>query len=124
MGASLRDKLTPGTCLPVDSDDAVVVGRVFLPSVGGPTLVRVHGDDLIDLSTIAPTSSELLDRPDIVERVRATRSPSIGSLARALANSARDQRELADPWLLAPCDLQAIKAAGVTFVESMLERVI
>ena len=124
MGASLRDKLTPGTCLPVDADHAVVVGRVFQPSVDGPTLIRVHGDDLIDLSTIAPTSSELFDRPNIVERVRATRSPSVGSLARALANSARDRRALAEPWLLAPCDLQAIKAAGVTFVASMLERVI
>jgi len=124
MGASLRDKLTPETCLPVDADDAVAVGRVFLPSVGGPTLVRIQGDDLIDLSTIAPTSSELFDRPNIVERVRATRSPSVGSLARALANSARDRRALAEPWLLAPCDLQAIKAAGVTFVASMLERVI
>jgi fumarylacetoacetate (FAA) hydrolase family protein len=28
------------------------------------------------------------------------------------------------PWLLAPCDLQAVKAAGVTFAVSMLERVI
>ena len=124
MGASLRDKLTPGTCLPVDAGDAVLVGRVFLPSVGGPTLVRVHGDDLVDLSTIAPTSSELLDRPNIAERVRAAGSPSIGSLARALANSSSEQRDVAEPWLLAPCDLQAIKAAGVTFVASMLERVI
>ena len=41
-----------------------------------------------------------------------------------LANSAHDRRAGALPWLLAPCDLQAIKAAGVTFVSSMLERVI
>jgi fumarylacetoacetate (FAA) hydrolase family protein len=41
-----------------------------------------------------------------------------------LANSAFDARHAAKPWFLAPCDLQAIKAAGVTFVASMLERVI
>src|SRR3982751_82327 len=124
MGASLRDKLTPGSCLPDDADVAVLVGRVFLPSVGGPALVRIQGDDLIDLSTIAPTSSELLDRPNVLERLRTERLPRIGSLARALANSAGEQHDRAEPWLLAPCDLQAIKAAGVTFVASMLERVI
>jgi fumarylacetoacetate (FAA) hydrolase family protein len=41
-----------------------------------------------------------------------------------LANSAEDRRDASRPWLLAPCDLQAIKASGVTFVASMLERVI
>jgi fumarylacetoacetate (FAA) hydrolase family protein len=123
MNASLRDKLTPGTCLPVDAD-AVLVGRVFLPSVGGPALVRIQSDDLLDLSTIAPTSSELLDRPGVAERIRTEPLPRIGSLARALANSASEHPDLAEPWLLAPCDLQAIKAAGVTFVASMLERVI
>jgi len=48
----------------------------------------------------------------------------IASTAEVLANSAHDRRDAALPWLLAPCDLQAIKAAGVTFVASMLERVI
>jgi fumarylacetoacetate (FAA) hydrolase family protein len=33
-------------------------------------------------------------------------------------------RDPALPWLLAPCDLQVIKASGVTFVASLLERVI
>jgi len=41
-----------------------------------------------------------------------------------LANSDEAHRDAQRPWLLAPCDLQAIKAAGVTFVASMLERVI
>ena len=41
-----------------------------------------------------------------------------------LANSAWDRRDPALPWLLAPCDLQAIKASGVTFATSLLERVI
>jgi fumarylacetoacetate (FAA) hydrolase family protein len=45
-------------------------------------------------------------------------------LSAALANACPDERDESSPWLLAPCDLQAIKAAGVTFVASMLERVI
>jgi fumarylacetoacetate (FAA) hydrolase family protein len=39
-------------------------------------------------------------------------------------NTPRETRNTQEPWLLAPIDLQAIKAAGVTFVVSMLERVI
>jgi fumarylacetoacetate (FAA) hydrolase family protein len=56
--------------------------------------------------------------------VRATGAARIGGAAEMLANSAFDARNPALPWFLAPCDLQAIKAAGVTFVASMLERVI
>src|SRR5438477_241997 len=56
--------------------------------------------------------------------VRAHPAPRIASVAEVIANSAADARIDERPWLLAPCDLQAIKAAGVTFVASMLERVI
>jgi fumarylacetoacetate (FAA) hydrolase family protein len=48
----------------------------------------------------------------------------VAALQAVLANSAFDARDPALPWLLAPCDLQSLKAAGVTFVASMLERVI
>jgi fumarylacetoacetate (FAA) hydrolase family protein len=93
--------------------------------VNGPTLVRVDGDALLDLSAIAPTASELLNRPGLVREIRSAGSlPRIGSLAESLRNAAGDGRDASTPRLLAPCDLQAIKAAGVTFVASMLERVI
>jgi fumarylacetoacetate (FAA) hydrolase family protein len=92
--------------------------------VNGPVLVQVDGDDLLDLSAIAPLSSELFDRADAVAAIRAAKLPRIGSLAAALANAPAAARDTAAPWLVAPCDLQAIKAAGVTFVASMLERVI
>ena len=48
----------------------------------------------------------------------------IAETAAVLVNSAQERRDPAQSWFLAPCDLQAIKAAGVTFVASMLERVI
>src|SRR3569623_1923090 len=54
----------------------------------------------------------------------ARSAPRIAQTAAVLANSAEATRNPALPWLLAPCDLQAVKAAGVTFVASMLERVI
>jgi fumarylacetoacetate (FAA) hydrolase family protein len=116
--------LTPAACLPTDAPEALLVGRLWVPSSDGPALVLVAGDDLLDLSDVAPTSSELLDHGDVADEIRARRLPRIASLAAALANSGAQDRDPSVPWLLAPCDLQAIKAAGVTFVASMLERVI
>ena len=124
MSARLHDRLTAAASLPRDSSAALLVGRLFVPAVNGPVLVQVDGDDLLDLSAIAPMSSELFDRADAVAAIRAAKLPRIGSLAAALANTAAAARDTAAPWLVAPCDLQAIKAAGVTFVASMLERVI
>ncbi|MEO9135691.1 MAG: fumarylacetoacetate hydrolase family protein [Casimicrobiaceae bacterium] len=112
-------------CLPIDAWRALLIGRAWVPSVNGPTLVRVDGDDLYDLSGIAPTASELLNRPDVAREIRSVDAlPRVGSLSDALRNSTGEARDRSLPWLLAPCDLQAIKASGVTFVASMLERVI
>ncbi len=112
-------------CLPADADQAVLLGRVYVPALGGPVPVGVRGDELVDLSVLAPTTSQLCNLDDPAAAVRAAADlPRIGSLAEILANSDQDGRDAGRPWLLAPCDLQAIKAAGVTFVASMLERVI
>ncbi len=111
--------------LPHDATLAVLVGRLFVPSLGGPVLAAVRGSDLCDLSSLAPTSSALLEFADAAQRVRDARDlPRIAPLADILANSSAATSDPRRPWLLAPCDLQAIKAAGVTFVASMLERVI
>ena len=111
--------------LPRDRAAATLVGRIWLPAANGPAPVAVAGDGLHDLSSIAPTCSQLLERDDRVRAVRGASSlPRIGSVRDALANSASAGRDARSPWLLAPCDLQAIKASGVTFVASLLERVI
>ncbi len=52
------------------------------------------------------------------------RGARLGSAAELLANSVAPRRDPAKPWLLAPVDLQAVKAAGVTFASSLLERVV
>lgn len=109
--------------LPDDAQDALLVGRVWVKGQG-PVLARVAPEGLYDLSALAPTMSDLLERADCAQAVRAHEAPRIGDTQAVLANSAHDARDPALPWLLAPCDLQGIKAAGVTFVASMLERVI
>jgi fumarylacetoacetate (FAA) hydrolase family protein len=109
--------------LPADAQQATLVGRVWREGVG-PILVKVHGDALVDLSDLAPTCSALLERPDAAVAVRAHQGAAIARVDDVLRNSGADARVEDAPWLLAPCDLQAVKASGVTFVASMLERVI
>jgi fumarylacetoacetate (FAA) hydrolase family protein len=116
--------LTSVRCVPDDYSRATLVGRVWLPSAHGPVLVRIREDDVDDLSTVAATSSQLLNLDDPAGAVHAARTQRLASLQAVLANSAADRRDEHTPWFLAPCDLQAIKAAGVTFVASLLERVI
>ena len=121
----MKNWMTEAHCLPEDHADAELVGRVWLPRVDGPAPVRVHGGAVYDLSSVAATSSQLLNLDDPVGSIRRAGSlPRIASLSEVLSNSIPDARDEATPWFLAPCDLQAIKASGVTFVASLLERVI
>jgi len=119
--------LSPAQSLPRDAQRATLVGRLWLPDVG-PVLVAVHEGGLHDLSRVAATASQLLELDDPVGAVRETlrdeRTQRVASLEQALANSDEARRDPRHPWLLAPCDLQAVKASGVTFVASLLERVI
>ena len=111
--------------LPTDAADALLVGRMWQPGVG-PTVVACHGGALFDLSRVAPTTSQLfeLDAPAAAVRAALATAPRVADFASALANSDEAVRDEHRPWLLAPCDLQVIKASGVTFVASLLERVI
>jgi fumarylacetoacetate (FAA) hydrolase family protein len=120
----MKKQLTAATCLPQDHQRALLVGRLWLPQLRGPVLVRVKGDDVLDLSAVAPTSSHLFELADPVARIGVAGLPRIASLTEVLAHSQGEDWNPNSPRLLAPCDLQAIKASGVTFVSSMLERVI
>jgi fumarylacetoacetate (FAA) hydrolase family protein len=119
--------LSPAMSLPRDAGRAALIGRLWQPDVG-PTPVVVHEGGLHDLTRLAPTTSQLLELDDPVGMVRqALRdndAPRIAALDVSLANSGEAARDSELPWLLAPCDLQAVKASGVTFVASLLERVI
>jgi len=121
----MKNSLSLASALPVDAADALLVGRVWVEGTG-PVLALVTPESVFDLSGVAPTASQLLELPGVAKAVRAAAPslPRLAGTAEVLANSAADARKPTLPWLLAPCDLQALKAAGVTFVASMLERVI
>jgi fumarylacetoacetate (FAA) hydrolase family protein len=112
-----------GSALPSDASDATLVGRGWRPDVAGPSVVVVRGDELVDVSASAATMRDLCEAPDPVAVASAAGEP-LGRLADILGNTPRATRDPARPWLLSPIDLQAVKAAGVTFPVSLLERVI
>jgi len=121
----MKKRLTTAACLPADREHATLIGRVWSPRDGGPMLVAIAGDDLVDLSGVAPTARDLFELAEPVADIRAaSAAPRVAALADVLANSSERERDPNAPWFIAPCDLQAVKASGVTFVESMLERVI
>ena len=120
----MNERLNSGACLPEDRGRAVLIGRAWVPAFDGPVPVCVRGEAIHDLTAIAATASGLLELDDPVAAIRAADLPRLAGLDEMLANSAWNLRDEARPWFLAPCDLQAIKASGVTFVSSMLERVI
>jgi fumarylacetoacetate (FAA) hydrolase family protein len=119
----MKEHLDPASALPADADAALLVGRVHIEGTG-PVLVQVTPGGVYDISGLAATCSELLELPDLARALRGHPAPRIAATADVLANSAHDACDRSKPFFLAPCDLQAIKAAGVTFVASMLERVI
>ncbi|MDR6854647.1 fumarylacetoacetate hydrolase family protein [Variovorax guangxiensis] len=123
----MPQSLSSATSLPRDAGRAALIGRLWQPDVG-PTPVVVHEGGLHDLTRLAPTTSQLLELDDPVglvrQALRDNDAPRIAALDASLANSDEAARDPELPWLLAPCDLQAVKASGVTFVASLLERVI
>jgi fumarylacetoacetate (FAA) hydrolase family protein len=118
---SLAARTTPDATLPASG---LLVGRVWNPGEDGPSVVRVDGDRLTDLSATFATMRDLCEQDDPAAAARQAEGDSIGSLAQILANTPPEHRNTAKPWLLPPIDLQCVKAAGVTFAVSMLERVI
>ena len=110
--------------LPEDGTRGTLVGRIFLPDVGGPAVVAIRDGGVFDVSTRFPTVSALAEENDPAAVLRATKGERVGDLDGLVANTPPDRRDPNKPWLLAPADLQVLKAAGVTFAISMLERVI
>ena len=118
----LRDALLP--VLPDDAAEAALAGRIWRPDVAGPSVVAVRGGDVFDITQTFPTVRDLCETPDPAAALNRAVGERIGSVDDIVANTPVGQRDRDVPWLLAPIDLQAIKAAGVTFVLSMIERVI
>ncbi|RDS64320.1 fumarylacetoacetate hydrolase family protein [Streptomyces sp. M7] len=116
-----RPVLDPDAVLPDDADGAVLVARVHDPEADGPCVTAVRGEQVVDLTAHSPTVSDLMERDDAATLVREADGGRAWPL-RDLLQAPPGRRDI--PHLLAPIDLQVIKAAGVTFARSLLERVI
>ena len=116
--------LSAQNVLPEDGTRGTLVGRVWLPQARGPAVVAVREEGVFDVSQRFATVSGLCEEADPAAALRASQGERIGDLDAVLVNTPPDARDPTTPWLLAPLDLQVLKAAGVTFAISMLERVI
>lgn len=111
--------------LPHDGLAGTLVGRVWLGgALPGPAVVALRPEGVFDLSAHYPTMSTLLDTAQPADAVRNAPGQRLCSVEALLANSLPGVRDETQPYLLAPCDLQVVKAAGVTFAASLIERVI
>ncbi|TWI65234.1 fumarylacetoacetate (FAA) hydrolase family protein [Pseudoduganella lurida] len=110
--------------LPADLPQALLVGRVWRSDVDGPSVVAVRNGEVFDITRHASTVSALFERDDLVKLVRTAPGESLGRVEKLVENALLAQPGDTVPRLLAPNDLQAIKACGVTFAVSLLERVI
>lgn len=108
----------------LENTDGVFVGRLWLPGTG-PVVVTPRAGQLINItSRECPTVRDLLEREDPAAAVLNLQGEAVGSLAELEADSLAAGGRPSSRHLLAPNDLQAVKAAGVTFAKSMIERVI
>lgn len=115
--------------LPEDGCNGTLVGRAWLPETkdqpGGPAIVVLTDNGVFDISRAFPTMTDLMNAADPSFAIANTgEAERIGSVNKLIANSAPDDRDPTQPWLISPIDLQNVKAAGVTFLDSMLERVV
>ncbi|MGE3307989.1 MAG: fumarylacetoacetate hydrolase family protein [Rhizobiaceae bacterium] len=105
--------------------DGVFLGRARLPGSAHPRVVTVRDGQVVDItSAAAPTSRDICELPDPAAYVKGAKGEAVGELAALADNSFGASHDAGKASLLSPVDLQAVKAAGVTFVVSLLERVI
>lgn len=120
----MKIELTPEQTLPRDGTVGALAGRVWRPDRQGPSVVAVRTDGVFDISATFATMRDLCETGDPAAALQSAEGERVGLLSELLANTPPEQRDPGRPHLLPPIDLQAVKAAGVTFAVSMLERVI
>src|ERR1700754_4516343 len=102
--------------LPTDAEQATLIGRAWTPAprggAGGPSPVVVAEGEVWDLARVVPTVSELLNMQEPAKVARGAITSGwakpLGAIGELIANSHADLRNPAKPYLLAPCDLQAV----------------
>ncbi len=105
--------------------EGIFLGRARTTGIAHPLVVTVRGNEIVDItSSDAPTVRDVCEMDDAAGYVSAAKGKTIGTVDAVAANGFEDGRDPSKPYLLSPVDLQAVKASGVTFVVSLLERVI
>jgi fumarylacetoacetate (FAA) hydrolase family protein len=117
-------QLDPTATLPTDGTNGTLVGRVWRHDVEGPSIIALRADECYDVSRAFPTVRDVCEAHNPAAAIASAKRERIGDIKSILANTPEHSRDPAKPFLLAPIDLQAVKAAGVTFAASLLERVI
>ncbi len=92
-------------------------------------MIGVLEGKVLDLSSEFQTFSDLVNASNPVATIQKTEFPELLNLKELQANSLYTERaekleNETRPYLLAPNDVLATKACGVTFIKSLLERVI
>ncbi|MGB7975536.1 MAG: fumarylacetoacetate hydrolase family protein [Roseiarcus sp.] len=112
------------TTLPADGFAGALAARVWRQDVNGPSVVAIRKSGVFDVSAAFPTMRDLCETASPARALRTAEGQRLGTLSEILTYTPRDSGGSNNTRLLAPIDLQAIKAAGVTFAQSLLERVI
>lgn len=117
--------LNSANTLPSDGTQGCLIGRAWVPHAeySGPSPVLLKNNQVFDISKEFKTVSELLEVDHPVDILANLEGQYLGTVDELLANTHQNPNP-AQAYFLAPIDLQVIKAAGVTFAASMLERVI
>ncbi|WP_027210380.1 fumarylacetoacetate hydrolase family protein [Burkholderia sp. WSM2232] len=121
--------ISAASILPHDVGQALLVGRLWRKvgssagDLAGPCVVLVRNGEVLDITASVPTTSDLFDRQDLVAFARTVSGESLGPVDK-LIEATLHAGPTDELRLLAPNDLQAIKACGVTFAVSLIERVI
>jgi fumarylacetoacetate (FAA) hydrolase family protein len=103
----------------------VLLGRVRVPGSAFPRIVTVRGGRVVDITAKSgATVRDICEMADPASYVAAAGGTDVGSVDSIVTGSWAAKLSDSAPALLSPIDLQAVKAAGVTFVVSLLERVI
>jgi fumarylacetoacetate (FAA) hydrolase family protein len=117
--------MTLNDFLPDDGYQGTLVGRVWRGGeASGPAVVRICADGVFDVTAHFPTMSTLLEENNPATAVSNVKGEHLGSIENILANTEESVRDIRNSYFLAPCDLQVVKACGVTFAVSMVERLI